>query len=67
MAIEKQDNTPDPIDSLPGSEDMTVVLDAVKEANEEEFELQEDGSAILGGMEDIPVDDGFGSNLAALV
>ena len=64
MAIEKQDNTPEPIDSLPGSEDKTVVLDAVKEANEEEFELQEDGSAILGGMDDMPIDDGFGSNLA---
>ena len=64
MAIEKQDNTTDPINSLQGTEDMTVVLDAVKEANEEEFELQEDGSAILSGMEDTVIDDGFGSNLA---
>jgi len=64
MAIEKQDNTPEPIDSLQGTEDMTVAVEAIEEANEEEFELQEDGSAILGGMDDMPIDDGFGSNLA---
>jgi len=64
MAIEKQDNTPEPIDSLQGTEDMTVAVEAIEEANEEDFELQEDGSAILGGMDDMPIDDGFGSNLA---
>jgi len=64
MAIEKQDNTPEPIDSLQGTEDMTVAVEAIEEANEEDFELQEDGSAILGGMEDTPIDEGFGSNLA---
>ena len=64
MAIEKQDNTPEPVDSLQGTEDMTVAVEAIEEANEEDFELQEDGSAILGGMDDMPIDDGFGSNLA---
>ena len=64
MAIEKQDNTPEPVDSLQGTEDMTVAVEAIEEANEEDFELQEDGSAILGGMEDTPIDEGFGSNLA---
>ena len=64
MAIEKQDNTPEPIDSLQGTEDMTVAVEAIEEANEKDFELQEDGSAILGGMDDMPIDDGFGSNLA---
>ena len=64
MAIEKQDNTPEPIDSLQGTDDMTVAVEAIEEANEEDFELQEDGSAILGGMDDMPIDDGFGSNLA---
>ncbi len=64
MAIEKQDNTPEPVDSLQGTEDMTVAVEAIEEANEDDFELQEDGSAILGGMDDMPIDDGFGSNLA---
>ena len=64
MAIEKQDNNPEPVDSLQGTEDMTVAVEAIEEANEDDFELQEDGSAILGGMDDMPIDDGFGSNLA---
>ena len=37
MAIEKQDNTPEPVDSLQGTEDMTVAVEAIEEANEDDF------------------------------
>ncbi len=64
MAIEKQDNTPDPIDSLRSNEDMTVAIEAIEEAGQEDFEIQDDGSAVLGGMDDMPIDTGFNSNIA---
>ena len=64
MAIEKQDNTPDPIDSLRSNEDMTVAIEAIEEAGQEDFEIQNDGSAVLGGMDDMPIDTGFNSNIA---
>ena len=64
MAIEKQDNTPDPIDSLRSNEDMTVAIEAIEEAGQEDFEIQDDGSAVLCGMDDMPIDTGFNSNIA---
>ena len=65
MAIEKEiNNIPTSENTLEGTEDMTVAIEAIEEAGQEDFELQEDGSAILGGMDDKPIDDGFGSNLA---
>tara|TARA_R100000700_G_scaffold13256_1_gene18694 strand:- start:2 stop:2467 length:2466 start_codon:yes stop_codon:yes gene_type:complete len=65
MAIEKEtNNIPTSENTLEGTEDMTVAIEAIEEAGQEDFELQEDGSAILGGMDDMPIDDGFGSNLA---
>ena len=47
-----------------GQENMKVAIEAIMESGTEGFEMQEDGSAILGGMDDMPIDDGFGSNLA---
>jgi len=65
MAIEKDTNSiPTSENTLEGTEDMTVAIEAIEEAGQEDFELQEDGSAILGGMDNMPIDDGFGSNLA---
>ena len=65
MAIEKDTNSIQTSENtLEGTEDMTVAIEAIEEAGQEDFELQGDGSAILGGMDDMPIDDGFGSNLA---
>ena len=61
MAIEKQNNQPEV--QLEGTEDMTVALEAIEESGEQDFEIQEDGSAVLVGAEE-PVALGFDSNLA---
>ena len=61
MAIEKQNNQPEV--QLEGTEDMTVALEAIEESGEQDFEIQEDGSAVLVGAEE-PVAPGFDSNLA---
>ena len=49
MAIEKQNNQPEV--QLEGTEDMTVALEAIEESGEQDFEIQEDGSAVLIGEE----------------
>ena len=68
MAIEKEPNTiPNSQNTLEGTEDMQVAIEAIEEAGQEDFEMQEDGSAVLGGMEDMPLDTDFDSNIAELL
>jgi len=68
MAIEKEPNTiPNSQNTLEGTEDMQVAIEAIEEAGQEDFEMQEDGSAVLGGMEDMPIDTDFDSNIAELL
>ena len=65
MAIEKEpNNILNSQNTLEGTEDMQVAIEAIEEAGQEDFEMQEDGSAVLGGMEDMPIDTGFNSNIA---
>ena len=64
MAIEKQNNQPEV--QLEGTEDMTVALEAIEESGEQDFEIQEDGSAVLIGEEE-PMQTGFASNLAEVI
>ena len=65
MAIEKQPgNVPTSENTLEGTEDMQVAIEAIEEAGQEDFELQEDGSAVLGPEDDVVIDTGFDSNLA---
>jgi len=68
MAIEKEPNTiPNSQNTLEGTEDMQVAIEAIEEAGQEDFEMQEDGSAVLGGMEDMPLDTDFDSNIAEVL
>ena len=68
MAIEKEPNTiPNSQNTLEGTEDMQVAIEAIEEAGQEDFEMQEDGSAVLGGMEDMPIETDFDSNIAELL
>ena len=68
MAIEKEpNNIPNSQNTLEGTEDMQVAIEAIDEQNQEDFEIQEDGSAILGGMEEMPIDTDFNSNIAELL
>ena len=46
---------------------MDVVLDAVADANEADFVMQEDGSAILESSMQQPIESGFAENLAELL
>ena len=64
MAIEKQNNQPEV--QLEGTEDMTVALEAIEESGQQDFEIQEDGSAVLIGEEE-PMQTGFASNLAEVI
>ena len=64
MAIERQNNQPEV--QLEGTEDMTVALEAIEESGEPDFEIQEDGSAVLIGEEE-PMQTGFDSNLAEVI
>jgi len=64
MAIEKQNNQPEV--QLEGTEDMTIALEAIEESGEQDFEIQEDGSAVLIGEEE-PMQTGFDSNLAEVI
>ncbi len=45
---------------------MTVALEAIEESGEPDFEIQEDGSAVLIGEEE-PMQTGFDSNLAEVI
>ena len=70
MAIEKDINPTvlNEENKIPlGNEGMDVVLDAVADANEEDFVMQEDGSAILESSMQQPVESGFNENLAELL
>ena len=70
MAIEKDINPTvlNEENKIPlGNEGMDVVLDAVADANEEDFVMQEDGSAILESSIQQPVESGFNENLAELL
>ena len=65
MAIEKEpNNIPNSQNTLEGTEDMQVAIEAIEEAGQEDFEMQDDGSAVLGGMADMPMDTGFDANIA---
>jgi len=65
MAIEKEpNNILNSQNTLEGTEDMQIAIEAIEEAGQEDFEIQEDGSAILNGMDDMPMDTGFDSNIA---
>ena len=65
MAIEKQpSNVPTSENTLEGTEDMQVAIEAIEEAGQDDFELQEDGSAVLGPEDDVVIDTAFDSNLA---
>ena len=46
---------------------MDVVLDAVADANEADFVMQEDGSAILESSMQQPIESGFAENLAEML
>ena len=50
-----------------GNEGMDVVLDAVADAYEADFVMQEDGSAILESSMQQPIQSGFAENLAELL
>jgi len=70
MAIEKDINPTvlNEENQVPlGNEGMDVVLDAVAEANEEDFVMQEDGSAILESSMQEPIQTGFDENLAEML
>jgi len=70
MAIEKDINPTvlNEENKIPlGNEGMDVVLDAVADANEADFVMQEDGSAILESSMQQPIESGFAENLAELL
>ena len=68
MAIEKEPNTiPNSQNTLEGTEDMQVAIEAIEEAGQEDFEMMDDGSAVLGGIEDMPLDTDFNSNIAEVL
>ena len=70
MAIEKDINPTvlNEENQVPlGNEGMDVVLDAVADANEADFVMQEDGSAILESSMQQPIQSGFAENLAELL
>ena len=68
MAIEKEpNNILNSQNTLEGTEDMQVAIEAIEEAGQEDFEMMDDGSAVLGGMEDMPLDTDFNSNIAEVL
>ncbi len=70
MAIEKDINPTvlNEENQVPlGNEGMDVVLDAVADANEADFVMQEDGSAILESSMQQPIESGFAENLAEML
>ena len=67
MAIEKDINPTvlNEENQIPlGDEGMQVALDAIEDAREEDFIMQEDGSAILESSMQEQIDTGFDENLA---
>ena len=50
-----------------GQENMSIALEAIRESGSEGFEMQEDGSAILGQTDSEEMETGFDSNLAEVI
>ena len=68
MAIENEpNNILNSQNTLEGTEDMQVAIEAIEEAGQEDFEMMDDGSAVLGGIEDMPLDTDFNSNIAEVL
>ena len=68
MAIEKEpNNILNSQNTLEGTEDMQVAIEAIEEAGQEDFEMMDDGSAVLGGIEDMPLATDFISNIAEVL
>jgi len=75
MAIERQ--TPDPVDQMPEEVDMTTTQDAdgldneiievLEGLQEEDVEIQEDGSALLGPAPEMQMGSEFDENLADVI
>ena len=70
MAIEKEINPTvlNEENQVPlGQENMSIALEAIRESGTEGFEMQEDGSAILGETMTEEVETGFDENLAEIL
>ena len=70
MAIEKDINPTvlNEQNQVPlGQEDMNIAIEAIKDRGTEGFEIQEDGSAILGESITEEIDRDFDSNLAEVL
>ena len=70
MAIEKDINPTvlNEENKVPlGQEDMSIALEAIRESGTEGFEMQEDGSAILGESMVEEIETEFDSNLAEVL
>ena len=70
MAIEKDINPTvlNEANRVPlGQEDMQVAIEAIRERGTEGFEMQEDGSAILGESMSEEIETGFDENLAEVL
>ena len=70
MAIEKDINPTvlNEQNQVPlGQEDMNIAIEAIKDRGTEGFEIQEDGSAILGKSTTEEIDTDFDSNLAEVL
>ena len=67
MAIERQDTVPNVVEPTKGQivdEQEDALVDLLGGAQEEDFEIQEDGSAILSDGEMPPMEVGFDGNIA---
>ena len=70
MAIEKEINPTvlNEENQVPlGQENMSIALEAIRESGTDGFEMQEDGSAILGESMEDEVETEFDSNLAEIL
>jgi len=70
MAIEKEINPTvlNEENQVPlGQENMSIALEAIRESGTDGFEMQEDGSAILGESMEDEVETDFDSNLAEIL
>ena len=75
MAIERQ--TPDPVDQMPEAVDMTTtqtgdgledeIIEVLEGLQEEDVEIQEDGSALLGPAPEMQMGSEFDENLADVI
>ena len=67
MAIERQDTVPNVVEPTKGQivdEQEDALVNLLGGAQEEDFEIQEDGSAILSDGEMPPMEVGFDGNIA---